>query len=271
MSRPRPRRRLRRVQPARLRFRPERPTVPPTLPRRRPYPREVPCFAAMIDPRTPVLVGVGTCLDDVEAVESMVRATDAAATRFRQHRAPTARPTHRRAPRHVVVHRSGLASSPAGVGAGDASTRPGRSRHPATDAHQRRAGGHRRRHARRRARRRSRGQSTRRTRHTPQHGRQRRRHLAGHASRPRRGRRGRDRPARRDARRAPDAQGRDRVACRDRSGSVGAGRAVRVDRIRARRGGAHPGRRPPCARSPSCGPDSTTWRAPTPRPRSHSP
>src|SRR5690349_1576657 len=33
----------------------------------------------MVDPRTPVLVGVGTCFDDVEAVELMVRATDAAA------------------------------------------------------------------------------------------------------------------------------------------------------------------------------------------------
>jgi acetyl-CoA C-acetyltransferase len=33
----------------------------------------------VIDPRTPVLVGVGTCFDDVEAVELMVRATEAAA------------------------------------------------------------------------------------------------------------------------------------------------------------------------------------------------
>ena len=32
----------------------------------------------MIDPRTPVLVGVGTCFDDVEAVELMVRAAEAA-------------------------------------------------------------------------------------------------------------------------------------------------------------------------------------------------
>ncbi len=32
----------------------------------------------MIDPRTPVLVGVGTCLDDVEAAELMVRSADAA-------------------------------------------------------------------------------------------------------------------------------------------------------------------------------------------------
>jgi len=32
----------------------------------------------MIDPRTPVLVGVGTCLDDAEAVELMRRAADAA-------------------------------------------------------------------------------------------------------------------------------------------------------------------------------------------------
>jgi len=33
----------------------------------------------VIDPRTPVLVGVGTCFDDVEAVELMVRATEKAA------------------------------------------------------------------------------------------------------------------------------------------------------------------------------------------------
>jgi acetyl-CoA C-acetyltransferase len=33
----------------------------------------------MIDPRTPVLVGVGTCLDDLEPVELMRRAADAAA------------------------------------------------------------------------------------------------------------------------------------------------------------------------------------------------
>lgn len=33
----------------------------------------------MIDPRTPVLVGVGTCFDDVEAVELMVRAAEVAA------------------------------------------------------------------------------------------------------------------------------------------------------------------------------------------------
>jgi acetyl-CoA C-acetyltransferase len=32
----------------------------------------------VIDPRTPVLVGVGTCFDDAEAVELMVRAADAA-------------------------------------------------------------------------------------------------------------------------------------------------------------------------------------------------
>jgi acetyl-CoA C-acetyltransferase len=33
----------------------------------------------MLDPRSPVLVGVGTCFDDVEAVELMVRATEMAA------------------------------------------------------------------------------------------------------------------------------------------------------------------------------------------------
>jgi acetyl-CoA C-acetyltransferase len=33
----------------------------------------------VIDPRTPVLVGVGTCLDDAEAAELMIRASDAAA------------------------------------------------------------------------------------------------------------------------------------------------------------------------------------------------
>ncbi|MEY2448013.1 MAG: acetyl-CoA C-acetyltransferase [Acidimicrobiaceae bacterium] len=32
----------------------------------------------MLDPRTPVLVGVGTCLDDAEAVELMVRASESA-------------------------------------------------------------------------------------------------------------------------------------------------------------------------------------------------
>jgi acetyl-CoA C-acetyltransferase len=32
----------------------------------------------MLDPRTPLLVGVGTCADDAEAVELMVRASEAA-------------------------------------------------------------------------------------------------------------------------------------------------------------------------------------------------
>ena len=114
----------------------------------------------LIDPRTPVLVGVGTCLDDVEAAESMVRAAKRRDS-IPQHQSSYVTSNASPFPAALVVqrsrsHRRGRRRRRRRV------HRPGRSRHPAADAHQRGVGGHRCRLARGRARRRSGGQSPRR-------------------------------------------------------------------------------------------------------------
>ena len=108
-----------------------------------------------LDPRLPVLVGLGAASEPAPVVDLMTEAVRCRGGRRRRPRAASPHRLHRRAPGHVVAHRPGAHRGPAHRVARGAHA-PLRDRRLPTGGHQPRAGGRggrARRHRRRRRRR----------------------------------------------------------------------------------------------------------------------